>query len=115
MTNPTPLSKAEAAVAEASRNTDVVQLALAAVEVAKIAATNSQQQPHHCQHHTPQQQFDTRKWLAIGGLAIVGGCVACFLAVAFALAAVAVAVGGTCATACLLILRAMWRDLHKTR
>lgn len=111
-----PLAKAEAAVQEASRNTDVVQLAMAALEVAKMAAANTQQQPQHqgCQH-TPQQQFDAKKWLTIGGLAIVGGCVACALALAFALASVAIAIGATCSTACLLVLRSMWRDYIKNR
>jgi uncharacterized membrane protein YidH (DUF202 family) len=113
MTEASPLDKAEAAVAEASRNTDVVTLALAAVEVAKIAATTVQQQSHQCEHHTPKQQFDAKKWWTIGGLAIVGGCVACFLAMAFAVAAVAIAIGATCATVCLLILRQLWRDIQK--
>jgi hypothetical protein len=113
MTEPSPLDKAEAAVAEASRNTDVVQLALAAVEVAKIAATTVQQQPHQCEHHTKQDQFNAKKWWTIGGLVIVGGCVACALALAFALAATAIAIGATCATGSLLVLRSMWRDYQK--
>lgn len=113
MTDPSPLARAEAAVREATVDTAAVQVALAAVELAKTAA--AQQQPHHCQQHAPQPQFDSRKWLTIGGLAIVGACTVCFLAMAAALLAVAVAVGGTCATACLLILRSMWRDLRKTR
>ncbi|GGV13723.1 hypothetical protein [Streptomyces spectabilis] len=106
-----PLAKAEAAVTEAESNTAAVQLALAAVELAKAA-----QQPQHqgCQH-TPQQQFDAKKWLTIGGLACVGGCVVCALALAFAIAAIAVAIGGTCATACLLILRSIWRGHRKGR
>lgn len=105
------LEKAEAAAAEAENNTVAVQLALAAIELAKLSA---QQPPHHdCQHHTPQQQFDARKWWTIGGLAIVGGCVACALAMAFAMAMVAVAIGATCATACLLILRRLWQDFQK--
>lgn len=101
------LDKAEAAVREAAVNTAAVQVAFAAIELAKLSA----QQPQHqgCQH-TPQQQFDARKWLTIGGLAIVGGCVACALAMAFALASIAIAIGATCATGCLLVLRSMWRD-----
>lgn len=106
------LDKAEAAAREAAVNTAAVQIALAAVELAKAA----QQQPQHqaCQH-TPQQQFDAKKWWTIGGLAIVGGCVACALAMAFALASIAIAIGATCATGCLLVLRSMWRDFAKTR
>lgn len=104
------LDKAEAAAREAETNTVAVQLAFAAIELAKVAS--AQQQASACQHQAPQQaQFNTRKWLTIGGLAIVGGCVACFLAMAFAVAAVAVAIGATCATACLIVMRSMWRDL----
>jgi hypothetical protein len=109
VTEPSALDKAEAAVTEAAVNTAAVQVAMAAVELAKAA--QAQQQAPACQHQAPQQaQFNSRKWLTIGGLAVVGGCVACFLAVAFALAAVAVAIGATCATACLIVLRSMWRD-----
>lgn len=107
------LDKAEAAVADASRNTDVVAVAMAALEVAKLAAQNTQQQPHSCGHdHKQQPEFNARKWWTIGGLVIVGGGIASALAVAFALAAVAVAIAGTCATCCLLVLRRMWRDYN---
>lgn len=107
------LDKAEAAVAKAESNTDVLAVAMAALDLAKTAAA-TQQQPHTCQHHQPAQpEFNTRKWLTIGGLAIVGCCAVGFLAMAFAVAAVAVAIGGTCATACLLVLRSMWRDFQK--
>lgn len=111
MNESTPLAKAEAAVTEAATNTDVIRLALAAVELAKTA----QQQTPACGHHHQAPDFNTKKWLTIGGLVIVGGCIACFLAAALALVAVAVAVGGACATACLLILRALWRDYCKGR
>ena len=112
MTEPNALAKAEAAVREASADTAAVQVALAAVELAKLA-TQQQPQQHACQHHAPQSDFNAKKWLTIGGLAIVGGCVACALALAFAVAMTAVAIGGTCATVCLLVLRSMWRDFQK--
>ena len=105
MTESNPLAKAEAAAAEAAVNTAAVQVALAAVELAKLA--NSQQQPPACQHQAaPAAQFNAKKWLVIGGTA-------CVCAVAFALASIAIAIGACCATACLLILRSMWRDLRK--
>jgi len=112
MTELNPLAKAEAAVTAAENNTTAVQMALAAIELAKVA----QQQPQHqgCQH-APKSQFDARKWWTIGGLACVAGCVACALALAFAVAMTAVAIGGTCATACLLVLRSMWRDFQRGR
>ncbi len=106
MTESNPLAKAEAAAAEASKNSDILQLALAAMEAVKAANSRPE---HTCQHQAPQPQFDAKKWWTIGGLAIVGGCVACALAMAFAIAAVAVAIGATCATASLLVLRSMWR------
>jgi hypothetical protein len=115
VTETSPLAKAEAAAAEASRNTDVVQLAMAALEVAKMAAANGQPQPHQCEHHTKQDQFNAKKWWTIGGFVIVGGCVACALALAFALAATAIAIGATCATGSLLVLRSMWRDFQRGR
>ena len=104
------LDKAEAAVADASRNTDVVAVAMAALEVAKLAAQNVQQQPHTCGNDHKQPEFNARKWWTIGGLIITGGAIASVLAIAFALAAVAVAIAGTCATCCLFVLRRMWRD-----
>jgi len=112
MSDLTPLDKAEAAVVQAESNTGVVQVAMAALELAKAA----QQQPqHHCQHdHQTQPQFDAKKWWTIGGLAIVGAGAASVLAVAFALASIAVAIGATCATCCLLVLRSMWRDFRNT-
>lgn len=108
----TPLGKAEAAVTEAQTDTVAVQLALAAVELAKTAQQQTQHQG--CQH-TPQQQFSARKWLTIGGVLAVGGCVACALALAFAVAMTAVAIGATCATGCFLILRSMWAAYRKGR
>jgi 4-amino-4-deoxy-L-arabinose transferase-like glycosyltransferase len=104
MTEPTPLAKAEAAVRHAETDTVAVQLALAAVELAKAAT--AQQQP--AQQAAPQQQFDSKKWLTIGGLAIVGGLVASLFAVAVAIGAVSVAILA-------LVLRAMWRDFQKHR
>jgi len=112
MTDSSPLGKAEAAAREAETNTVAVQLALAAVELAKAAA---QQQAPACQHHEARSTFDAKKWWTIGALAIVGGCVACALALAFAMAAVAVAIGATCATVCLLILRSVWNDIRGGR
>ncbi|WP_405841598.1 hypothetical protein [Streptomyces sp. NBC_01518] len=109
MTESTPLDRAEEAAREAATNSAAVQVALAAVELAKLAA---QQQAPACQHHEPKSTFDAKKWWSIGSLAIVGGCVACFLAMAFAVAAVAVAIGATCATGCFLILRSVWRDIR---
>lgn len=103
-----PLTAAQAAI-EAADNTRTLELITALLQTQAIAQGAQLQQPHTCQHHAPHH-FDTKKWITIGGLAIVGGCVVCALAFAFALAATAVAIGGTCATVCLLVLRSMWRQ-----
>ncbi|MGW0169540.1 hypothetical protein ACWDWT_30845 [Streptomyces sp. NPDC003343] len=101
------LTKAEAAVREAQTDTVAVQLALAAVELAKTAA--AQQQAVVPQPVAPAPRRPVGLYVAAG----IGGAVALsFLAMAAALLAVAVAVGGTCATVCLLVLRSMWRDYN---
>lgn len=102
-----PLSQAARDAVEAADNTAHLKLIAALLQAQQV--THSQQSV--CQHRPQQAEFNAKKWWTIGCLAIAGGCVACFLAVAFAVAAVAAAVGATCATACLLVLRSMWRDL----
>ncbi|MET7983037.1 hypothetical protein [Streptomyces sp. NPDC005281] len=102
MTEPNPLAKAEAALAEAADNTDIVRI-VAAVLAAQQA---TQQQPAPPAPARPE--FDARKWLVIGGVVVSVGLVG-------ALFAVAIAIGATCATACLLILRSVWRDFSKGR
>ncbi|MFE2684014.1 hypothetical protein [Streptomyces mirabilis] len=102
-----PLTKAEAAVTEAETNTVAVQLALAAVELAKAAT--SQKEASACQHQAaPAPQFHAKKWMVIGGTA-------CVCSLAFALASIAIAIGACCATACLLVVRSMWRDFQRGR
>ncbi len=99
------LDKAEAAAREAAVDTAAVQIALAAVELAK-AATAQQQAP--AQPPAPAPQFDSRKWLTIGFLGIAGGLVASLFAVAVAIGSVAVAILA-------LVLRSMWRDIQNRR
>lgn len=107
MTEQDPLAQAEAAVKEAQTDTVAVQLALAAVELAKAATAQQAQQPAGCQHqHPAAKQFDTKKWLVIGGIA-------CVCSLAFALASIAIAIGACCATVCLLVVRSLWADFQK--
>ncbi|MFF7290684.1 hypothetical protein [Streptomyces griseorubiginosus] len=103
------LTKALAAATEAAQDSKQLELMHTVLMAQAIAAAV---QPQQCQHHDTKSQrpFDARKWWTIGGLACVGGCIACALALAFAMAFIALAIGATCATACLLILRRMWRD-----
>lgn len=105
MTEPNPLEKAELAVRSAETDTAAVQLALAAMELAKAA----QQQPAApaCQHqHKPGRSAG--EWLALACAVCVGG-------IGIALASIAIAIGATCATVCLLILRRLWQDMQKGR
>jgi hypothetical protein len=95
------LEKAEAAAREAARDTEMVRI-VAAVLAAQQAA---QPQPAPVAQQATQP-FDAKKWLVIGGVCIAGGLVA-------SLFAVAIAIGATCATACLLILRSIWSDFRK--
>ncbi|MGM9380321.1 hypothetical protein [Streptomyces antibioticus] len=95
------LDKAEAAVRAAETDTELVRI-VAAVLAAQQQA--SQQPAPVVQQAAPQ--FDAKKWLVIGGVCIAGGLVA-------SLFAVAIAIGATCATACLLILRSLWSSIQK--
>jgi hypothetical protein len=101
------IEKAARDAVEAADNTELVRT------IAAILAVQKATEGHAPALAPVRQEFDARKWLTIGGLAIAGGGVACFLAMAAAVLAVAVAIGGTCATACLLVLRSMWRDVQK--
>jgi hypothetical protein len=108
MTEPTPLDKAEAAVREASTDTAAVQVALAAVELAKtISAQQQTAQPHACEHHHKQGR-STGEWLAIG-------CAVCIGSIGMAFASIAIALGFLSVGLVALVLRSMWRDFQKGR
>ncbi|MFJ2162385.1 hypothetical protein [Streptomyces sp. NPDC087856] len=97
------LKKAEAAVVEAADNTDVVRI------VAAVLATQAAQQQVPTPAAAAQQPARRPIGLYVAGG--IGAAIAlAFLAMAAAVLAVAVAVGAICATACLLVLRSMWRD-----
>jgi hypothetical protein len=64
-------------------------------------------QPTACQHAPVQRQSGgAAKWIGIG----VGGSV---LMISLALSAMAVAIAAVSVTACLIVLRSMWRDYQK--
>lgn len=101
------LAKAVREAVDASDNSEHLKLiaaVLAAQQLTQVAQTQQ------CQHQaTPQrQQFDVLKWLTIGA-------VIALLALAFALSMIALAIGGVCATACLLVLRSLWREILRGR
>lgn len=98
------IEKAARDAVEAAENTELTR------QIAAILAAQqllNQQQPTPVVQQTTQP-FDAKKWLVIGGVVVSVGLVG-------ALFAVAIAIGATCATACLLILRSMWRDFQKGR
>lgn len=56
-----------------------------------------------------------RPWGAYVALGIGGAVAVSFLAMAAAILAIAVAIGGVCATVCLLVLRSMWESYRSDR
>jgi uncharacterized membrane protein YidH (DUF202 family) len=100
------LEKAEAAAREAAVDTAAVQIALAAVELAKAAAAQQQSTPQACEHH--KQRRSAGEWIGIACAVCVGG-------VGIAFASVALAILGGVAAIVVLVLRDMWRDYQKGR
>lgn len=106
MTEPTPLDKAEAAVREASADTAAVQVALAAVELAKTISAQQQAAPAHTCDHQHKQRRSAGEWIGIACAVCVGG-------VGIAFASLALAILGGVAAIVVLILRDMWRDMQR--
>ncbi|MFG3266860.1 hypothetical protein [Streptomyces bobili] len=106
MTESNALAKAEAAAVEAADNTDVVRI-VAAVLAAQQAVQQQATPAPACQHqHKPGRSAG--EWLALACAVCVGG-------IGIAFASIAIAIGATCATVCLLILRRVWQDMQKGR
>lgn len=98
------LEKAARDAVEAADNTELTR------QIAAILAAQqllNQQQPASV-GQSPARTFDAKKWLVIGGVVVSAGLVA-------SLFAVAIAIGATCATVCLVILRGLWADFQKDR
>ncbi|MBD0838804.1 hypothetical protein [Streptomyces sp. TRM68416] len=108
MSEPTPLDKAEKAVRAAETDTAAVQLAMAAMELAKLTQQQAQAPAHTCQHPQPRQRRSAGEWLGIACAVCVGG-----IGIAFASLALAI-LGGTAAIVA-LILRGMYEDYRKGR
>ncbi|MGW0865762.1 hypothetical protein [Streptomyces sp. NPDC002611] len=107
MTEPTPLDKAEAAVAKAEQNTDVLQVAMAALELAKMAQAQQPAAAPACEHQARKGR-SSGEWLGIACAVLVGG-------VGVAFASLALAILGGVAAIVALVLRDMWRDMKKGR
>ncbi|MCZ4516426.1 hypothetical protein O3Q52_51655 [Streptomyces sp. ActVer] len=101
------LDKAEQAVREASTDTAAVQLAFAAMELAKLATQQQAAAPAPCQHqHGRRPGRSAGEWIGIACAVCVGG-------VGIAFASVALAILGGTAAIVALVLRSMWRDMQK--
>lgn len=101
---PTGLEKAARDAVDAAANSQQLAIIAAVLQAQQI----TQQQPSACQHQAPapRQSGGAAKWIGIG----IGGSV---LMISFALSAVAVAIAAVSVTACLIVLRSMWRDYQK--
>jgi len=98
------LSKAARDAVEAADQAEQLKLIAALVQAQQLLAA---QQPA-CQHPAPRREFDTKKWVTIGGLVVAGGLTASLFAIAAAIGAVSVAILA-------LVLRSMWADYQKGR
>ena len=101
------LEKAEAAAREASVNTAAVQIALAAVELAKAAQAQPTATPPPCGHQHKKGR-SAGEWLAISCAVCVGG-------IGIAFASIAIAIGGLSVAILAVVLRSMWADYRKGR
>ncbi|MEV4863084.1 hypothetical protein [Streptomyces ossamyceticus] len=99
------LDKAEQAVRAAETDTAAVQLAMAAMELAKLA-TQQQAPAHRCQHDHPRARRSTGEWIGIACAVCVGG-------VGIAFASLALAILGGVGAIVVLVLRDLWRDMQK--
>ncbi|MFC4500650.1 MULTISPECIES: hypothetical protein [Streptomyces] len=108
MTEPTPLDRAESAVRAAEVDTVAVQLALAAVELAKAATAQQQTAPPAACGHDHKRGRTAGEWLAIG-------CAVCVGSLGLAFASIALAIAACCATGCFLILHRLWTALRNPK
>ncbi|MFJ8934191.1 hypothetical protein ACIRL0_00515 [Streptomyces sp. NPDC102365] len=100
------LDKAEAAAREAATNSAAVQIALAALELAKTAQAQQAPAPHSCQQQHGRQGRSTGEWMAIG-------CAVCVGSIGIAFASIALAIGGMTVAVLALVLRSIWRDVQR--
>lgn len=108
MTELNPVEKAEAAVRAAETDTVAVQLALAAVELAKAATAQQQTTPPHVCQHDHKRGRSAGEWMGIA-------CAVCVGSIGLAFASIALAILGGVAAIVVLVLRDMWRDMSKGR
>ncbi|WP_432020960.1 hypothetical protein [Streptomyces sp. 1222.5] len=102
------IEKAARDAVEAADNTELTRQIVAILAAQQLL--NQQPAPPPA---APAQPFEAKRWAVVGGVVVSAGLAGALFAAALALVAVAVAMGGICATACLLILRSLWRDYLK--
>lgn len=94
---------------------DAIDAAANSEQLALIAAVLQAQELTRQQHQQPvppapvaQPSGSAAKWLAIGAAGSA-------LLIAVAVSAIAIAISAVAVTACLVVLRSMWRDYQKGR
>ncbi|MBP5884523.1 hypothetical protein QBA57_21405 [Streptomyces scabiei] len=103
------LDKAEQAVRAAETDTAAVQLAMAAMELAKLATQQQAQAPAPaCQHDHGKTRRSPGEWIGIA-------CAVCVGSIGLAFASLALAILGGVAAIVVLVLRDLWRDMQKGR
>ncbi|MDX2538603.1 hypothetical protein [Streptomyces scabiei] len=101
------LDKAERAVRAAETDTAAVQLAMAAMELAKLATQQQAQTPaQQCQHDHGTARRSTGEWVGIA-------CAVCVGSIGLAFASLALAILGGVAAIVVLVLRDMWQSSQK--
>ncbi|MGJ5826041.1 hypothetical protein [Streptomyces ossamyceticus] len=101
------LDKAEQAVRNAETDTAAVQLALAAMELAKLATQQQAQAPvHQCQHDHRKAGRSTGEWIGIA-------CAVCVGSIGLAFASLALAILGGVGAIVVLVVRDMWREAQR--
>lgn len=103
------LDKAEQAVRAAETDTAAVQLAMAAMELAKLATQQqAQTSAPTCQHDHHNTRRSAGEWIGIA-------CAVCVGSVGLAFASLALALLGGVAAIVVLVLRDMWQTSRKGR
>lgn len=100
------LDKAEQAVRAAETDTAAVQLAMAAMELAKLATLQQAQTPAPTCQHQHKARRSVGEWAGIA-------CAVCVGSIGLAFASLALAILGGVAAIVVLVLRDMWRDMQK--
>lgn len=99
------LEKAEQAVRAAETDTAAVQLAMAAMELAKLATQQQTDTRSACQHQHKARR-SVGEWMGIA-------CAVCVGSIGLAFASLALAILGGVAAIVVLVLRDMWRDMQR--